>query len=430
MNSDLNNQTEKIVHVVARYPPALGGMEQVVRCLAQAQHELGMQIRVLTSDEESTRRQREKEPFPVFRLKTYSVAHAPIMPSLPLKLMRLDRGSVIHLHISSAYVPEMVWTYARLSGCKYVAHVHLDVPPSGKFGFLLEPYKRIFLRRVLRDSSAVVVPTDDYREIISQKYGIDPHKISVIGHGTNHRVAEQTKSLAASAGDDRAKLLFVGRLAGQKNIPLLLESIATYVEKYGSDIELAIVGDGEDRRAVQSQVKRLGLSDVVSMYGPAYGEELEVIYERSDLFILTSTRESFGLVLIEAMSKGLPIVCVNIPAIRNVVDNDLNGLLVESNPVALADAIRTLLVDEGLYSKFSKNNLIKSRSSSWKMISREFGALYQLIQNKALVRRVGNGPVWGLLTVRAGRDRAGRDRLGFSGAARVGGQELGGWGHD
>ena len=377
MNSDLNNQTEEIVHVVARYPPALGGMEQVVRCLAQAQHELGMQISVLTSDEESSRWQRDKEPFPVFRLRSYNVAHTPIMPSLLPKLMHLDRGSVIHLHISSAYIPEMVWMYARLSGCKYVAHVHLDVPPSGKFGFLLAPYKRIFLRRVLRDASSVVVPTDDYREIISHKYGINQQKIIVIGAGTNHRVANQTKSLPA--GNDRAKLLFVGRLAGQKNIPLLLESIATYVEKYGSNVELSIVGDGEDRRAVQLHVKQLGLSEVVTMCGPSHGEELESIYERSDLFILTSTRESFGLVLIEAMSKGVPIVCVNIPAVRNVVVNNLNGLLVESDPVALADAIRTLLVDEALYSKFSQNNLIKSCSFNWNAIAREFEMAYKSI---------------------------------------------------
>jgi glycosyltransferase involved in cell wall biosynthesis len=375
-NPKSGDNSSEVVHVVARYPPALGGTEKVAQGLAEAQHQIGMRVRVLTSDVQFNELEGGEDfTFPILRLKSFDVAHTTIMPSLLSRLMRLDPNSTIHLHIASAYVPEVVWIYARIRGCPYVAHVHLDVLPSGKAGFLLEPYKKVLLRRVLRSASAIVVPTDDYQKLISHKYRIAQERITVLPNGTTHRIAERHKTLWQK--DGKAKLLFVGRLSVQKNIPLLLEAIAVYIKKYSNNIELAIVGDGEDRSAVQSQIQRLRLGDVVSLQGPAYGEALESIYESSDLFILTSINESFGLVFIEAMSKGLPIVTVNIPAVRNVVSDGINGLLAESNPERIAEAIHTLLSNEILYSAISRNNLAKSYTHDWKVIAKRLSTIYE-----------------------------------------------------
>ena len=75
---------------------------------------------------------------------------------------------------------------------------------------------------------------------------------------------------------------------------------------------------------------------------------------------MTSINESFGVVFIEAMTKGLPIVSVDIPAIRNVVNHGTNGLLAASNAGSIAAAIRTLSTNDMLYSTISRNNLAKS----------------------------------------------------------------------
>src|SRR5208283_5673992 len=100
----------EIVHVVARYPPALGGMEKVVENLAQTQYSLGIKVRVLTSDDGLNRLEaRDELAFPVLRLKSFNVAHTPIMPGLLSGLLRLAPNSAIHLHISAAYTPEIVW---------------------------------------------------------------------------------------------------------------------------------------------------------------------------------------------------------------------------------------------------------------------------------------------------------------------------------
>ncbi len=372
---EAGDSVRSVVHVAARYPPGLGGMEQVVQSLARQQHRLGMRVRVLTSDDGRNDLPREDERFPVSRLKSVYIAHTPVIPNLLPRLLSLERGAVIHLHVSCAYTPEMVWLCAKLRGRRYVAHVHLDVPPSGRAGSLLAPYKRFCLRPVLRGAAVVLVPTPDYQKLIRDKYAIPQSRVVVIKNATDHRIAEQPRLLSRKEAAG-GRLLFVGRLAAQKNIPLMLKAIACYVKKHGSHLRLSIVGDGEMRSAVQSQIDRLALRDVVTLRGRLHGEALQSAYEDSDLLLLTSTNESFGLVLIEAMTKGLPIVSVNIPAVRDVVVSGENGLLTESTPEAVADAIHTLLADEALYSEVSRNNLEKARDYDWSVVANDLAAVY------------------------------------------------------
>jgi glycosyltransferase involved in cell wall biosynthesis len=365
----------RIVHVVARYPPAVGGTEQLVQSLARHQHDLGLDVEVLTSSLRPAGTVPHPEAFSLARLGSAEIAHTPVMPGLLPRLLRLGRDPLVHLHVSSAFVPEMVWLRRRLTGGRYVAHIHLDVQPSGPAGALLEPYKKVVLRRVLHEAAAVVVPTEDYRPLIGGKYGLAPDLIRVVGCGTDHELASEPRSWPA---DGRvARLLFVGRLSPQKNIPLLLEAVAAYRRQYPVPVQLTLVGDGALREDIRSQVTRLGLEDVVTMPGALSGPELEAAYEQADLLMLTSVNESFGIVLIEAMTKALPIVSVDIPAVRNVVANGENGLLTTPTPAAIAEALDALLTDRELYATISKNNLEKAPGFSWREIASEFAELYR-----------------------------------------------------
>lgn len=366
-----NGPIKEIVHVVNRFPPALGGMEKVVQALARAQHKLGIDVTVLTSDDGQGELPPEDEPFPVIRLRSFAAAHTQIIPGLWSRLFGIDRNSVLHLHVAAAYTPELVWIYSLLRKHRYVASVYLDVPPSGLTGrLLLTPYKSLLLKRVLRGAQTIWVPTEDYQDLISEKYGIPRSRIIAIRCGTPHRRAEQPKALSAEGSERR--LLFVGRLAVQKNIPSLLEAISIYVRKYGSNVRLALAGDGELRQELETLVRRLELSGNVAFLGALHADGLEAAYEESDLLVLTSTQESFGLVFIEAMTKGVPIVSVDIPAVRNVVENGENGLLAEQTPEAVADAIHTLLDDAALYGKVSENNLAKAQQYDWDIVAKEF----------------------------------------------------------
>lgn len=368
-----NGSVKSIIHVVNRYPPALGGMEKVVQALARSQHKLGVGVTVLTSDDGRDELPPEDEPFEVVRLSSSTVAHTQIMPGLFPRLLRLDRDAVLHVHVAAALLPELVWVYSKLRKHRYVASVYLDVPPSTLVGkLLLTPYKNLFLKRVLRDAAAIWVPTADYQDLVCEKYGIPRERVIPIRCGTAHRIVDQPKALDPAGGP--REILFVGRLAVQKNIPALLDALSVYVRKYGRDVRLTLAGDGELRDGLEAQVRRLGLADVITFAGALHGAALEAAYQESDLLALTSTQESFGLVFIEAMTKALPIVSVDIPAVRNVVEDGVNGVLAQQNPESVADAIHTVLADPARYEQMSRKNLAKARNYDWDVIAAEIMA--------------------------------------------------------
>lgn len=368
-------QQTSIVHVVPQYPPALGGMEIAVHAIVHKQYETGIPVRVITSDQGTRDTPVEPEEFPVKRLKSLNVVNTPIMPSLPFRLFAINRRSIVHLHIAQAYTPELVWLVAKLKRAKYVAHFHADVIPTGRAGILLAPYKKIVLSRVLRNASKVLVPTEDYKDLVCDKYRLPRDQVAVVDNGTDHRIVEQPKRLPEQG--KTARLIFVGRLAVQKNIPLLLRTVAAYRDKYGVDIQLSIVGEGDLRHVIESEINHLEIGSMVRLVGARYGAALESMYEESDLFILTSIFESFGLVLVEAMTKALPIVSVYIPAVRNVVFDGENGLLVESAPEALADAVHRLLTDRDFYAKVSINNLTASQRYTWEAVVNKISDVYR-----------------------------------------------------
>jgi len=392
-----------VAHVVAQYPPALGGLENAAQAIARHQHKAGIPVQVITSDQGTGNAAGEAEEFPVTRLRSFNFANTPVMPGLLFRLLRLSRQSVLHLHLAQVYTPELVRVSARLRRVPYVVHFHSDVIPSGRAGILLEPYKKLMLSRVFRDAAKVLVPTDDYRDLVCAKYRVPPGRVCVVPNGTDHRIAAAPRS--GPRRGETPRLLFVGRLALQKNVPLLLRAVAAYRDRYGSQFHLTIVGEGDMRPAIEAEIRQLELGPLVTLAGARHGEALESSYAAADLLILTSVFESFGLVLVEAMTKGLPIVSVNIPAVRNVVLDGVNGLLVPSDPEALADAIHTLLTDRDLYAKISSDNLAAAHRYTWSsvvgMMSAEYGGL-----RRALPHQWPADPV----TAQPTRSRPGRPR--------------------
>lgn len=364
-----------VYHVTPSYPPRLGGLEKVVKTLATYQNQSGLRVAVITSDQ-AAKSGINAEPFPVHRLRSLILANTNIMPSLLPQLLKLRRSDIVHVHVTQAYTPEMVWLASFIRKYTYVAHIHLDVPPSGKFGALLDLYKRLFLRQVLRRAQKVIVPTLDYQQIITNKYKLHQNKVVVMPNASDHQVRSKPRSHPRQ----KLNLLFVGRLSFQKNIPLLLDALSVYQKRFGSNFVLKIVGDGELMNELSDQAAALGLRDAVSFAGSLSGASLERAYDSADIFVLSSSSESFGLVIVEAMAKGLPVVCTDIPAVRNLVDNKINGLRVKETPDAFAEAIHDIASNKKLYTKMSSHNIRHALDYNWDRTNNLIVELYRQIQ--------------------------------------------------
>jgi glycosyltransferase involved in cell wall biosynthesis len=265
-------------------------------------------------------------------------------------------------------VPEAVFAARVLRGLPYLAHVHLDVGPSGPAGALLRVYKPLILAPVLRKADRVVVFTEEQRSALSAKYRIDPERVVVIPNGVEDAFYYPDERVPRA----KPRLLFVGRLSNQKNLPLLLQALAGVSDQF----ETTIVGDGE----LEAQLKELsaGLNlQNVRFYGRADGDELRNLYRNADIFVLPSEREGMPLVLLEALAMGLPVVATDIPGTRDVIHDGVNGRLVAlGDAAALREALFSVTSSPETYRRMSEASRKFAHQYSWTAVGDMFERLY------------------------------------------------------
>lgn len=369
----------KIVHVAPYCYPHLGGMEYCIKAISERLALKGYQVEIFTSNIAHKKTSTKSiSNLSIHYLKAFEFAHTPLIPSLFFKLLILPKNFIMHVHISQPFVPEIVWIISKIRNIPYIAHIHSDVGPSGILGFLLPLYKRVFLKPVLLSASKIVVPTLDYVNLISNKYKVSLNKICVVPLGIDHTSFYQSSINMHKP----ARLLFVGRLQIQKNLPLLVKSFHYLVNHSKLDVELNIVGDGEDREKIYKLIKALGLTNRIHLLGKLQGKDLYKMYSSSDIFVLTSSYESFGIVLIEAMASGLPIVVSNIPSVRNVVVNEKTGLLSQLSEKDFALNITRILTNSSLQKKLIANGLKEVKKYNWDNIVLKYQNLYTEVKNE------------------------------------------------
>ena len=269
----------------------------------------------------------------------------------------LKRRRIYHLHAEWATHPATCALIAsRLSGIpfSFTGHAH-DI------------YRNTtMLPEKLKEASFVVTCTqDNKRHLLSLNPRLNPSRILVNYHGVDlHRFRH-----SASASNGKLSLLSVGSLLKSKGFDTLIEACRG-LQKDNIPFECTIIGGGPLEKELKRKVRRLGLEGSVRMLGYMKQEELVAYYKKADLFALpVRLDQHWGIpnVLLEAMASGVPVVCTKLPAIRELVEDGVNGLLVdEKNASALCDALVRLFRDERLRGGMSQAAL--------KTVSEKFNA--------------------------------------------------------
>jgi phosphatidylinositol alpha-mannosyltransferase len=171
------------------------------------------------------------------------------------------------------------------------------------------------------------------------------------------------------------RMLFVGRLDPRKGFPVAVDAFALLVREF-PDLQLVVVGDGPQRDAVARLEP--GVRQRVTMVGAVRHSLLPAYHSAADLFIAPSTgRESFGIVLVEAMAAGLPVVASDIPGYREVVRNGIDGILVPPNdPESVAWVVRKILSDPALAERLRAAGHARAERYRWEVVTVEIEAAY------------------------------------------------------
>lgn len=184
-----------------------------------------------------------------------------------------------------------------------------------------------------------ICPSNILAEHLKNNVGINNSKISVVPHFINWKQPAEAKN-----SYDKKDVLYVGRLSIEKGIEYLIQAMPKIKEEH-PEVKLHIVGEGDLEQNLKDLANKLGIGDKVIFHGYLPNENLAKMYRKSSVLVLPSVcKEMFGLTLIEAMSQGTPIITTNIGGQAELVENGVNGLLVNPrDPGDLAEKISNIL---------------------------------------------------------------------------------------
>lgn len=193
-----------------------------------------------------------------------------------------------------------------------------------------------------RSQGMIFAPTEKWNRMHIIHCGIDPTLFDVVSHNESGK-----------------RLLFVGRLAAAKGLPILLESLVS-LRRSHPDIVLTVVGDGPDRQKLEQITAQLGLSQNVKFVGYKSQAEVRDYFQQTDIFVMSSFAEGIPVVLMEAMAAGVPVVATQIAGVSELVEDGVNGYLVPpGDAVSLAENIEKLLNNHKLRAAFGTSGRAK-----------------------------------------------------------------------
>ena len=372
----------KITLLAEYYLPRLGGVEFMIDDLARTLADRRHEVRVLTTTPESTEEQGARVPsvplpraedFEVVRISSLRVPMmgVPISPLLPRRL-REDliewSPDVVHVHASIASAGALAGGWAAHSlGLPLVVTFHSTLGRH-KWVYELSPALTRWgsWPQVVAGVSPMVA--DGVSRVLDRPTTVLANGVDIGWWSAGHSVSAPARNCI--------NLVTVQRLKHRKRGSALLEVGAAVEERLpdGHTLRVTFVGDGPRRSALERQAYRLGVD--AKFLGAMPREAVREVLRNSDVFILPSTREAFGLSALEARAVGLPVVAFRTGSLPEIVPDGVAGLLVDTDQ-EMADALTRLARDRGLLLGLREGSVRNPPPFDWPLVVEEHERIYR-----------------------------------------------------
>jgi D-inositol-3-phosphate glycosyltransferase len=384
-----------------------GGMNVYVRELSRELGRMGVEVDIFTRSQDPTITR------VVPMADSVRVIHLPAGPEAPLprervhehldefvdgvEAWRLTRGAdydLIHAHYWLSGVVGLTlrerWTIPMLQMFHTLGDLKNRVARRAAD---LEPAVRLREEaRVIASAERLVAASVAERAHLVRHAGADPERIAVVPCGVDTELftpgdAEAARATLGRSGDPL--ILYVGRLAPIKGLETLLDAIALLARR-GRRVRLVVVGGDADEpqdgheAGLRARITTLGIGDLVSFAGPQPQETLRTHYVAADVTVLPSHYESFGMVALEAMACGSPVVASRVGGLTTTVRDGVTGFLVAEGDVnALAGRLETLLADPDLRWRLGREGIRWAAQHRWPCVAEAICREYALLESRA-----------------------------------------------
>ncbi len=324
----------KIAHIVSTYPPYYGGMGNVVFETASRLSGRGHTIEVFTpeykrdgqSDEEKSAIE-DREDFGRRLKSPIAYGNAAYLPELR---QELDSFDLVHLHYPFFGSAGLVSRWKKRNPHKpLVVTYHMDTRASGLKGLFFKLYAEWFMPSILTSADALIASSFDYVKVsdardiytkhhekwIELPFGVDTKRFQPrekpLFLFDRYNVDPTLPTVIFVGGMDRAHYF--------KGVPVLLRALAL-CRSQNIPLQAVLVGEGDVRHEYELIARSLGLLESVRFVGKVSHEELPLHYAMGDVCVLPSTTvgEAFGMVLLEAMATGIPVLASDLPGVRKI----------------------------------------------------------------------------------------------------------------
>jgi glycosyltransferase involved in cell wall biosynthesis len=376
----------RIAQVTATFPPYYAGTGMVCYYNARELARLGHQVHIYTAAYPGAPSREERDGLTIHRLSPLiRLGNAPFLPGL----LRLKGFDILHLHHPFIFGTEMVWLVSKLRKIPYVLTHHNDLLGDGLRRKVFDLYSTLIMPLIFREAKKFAVVSLDHaancratpwfrqrwQEVVEIPNGVDTNLFHPAVDGKNIR-------RRLDIADEAKIILFVGALDRAhpfKGVDYLLSVFSSIQDPQAI---LMIVGDGDLRAEYTSLAVKLNVEKRTIFVGAVPNQLLPPYYAAADLLVLSSfPPESFGLVLIEAMSCGLPVLAHDIPGVRSIVSDGIDGFLAQPGIADdLAEKIVTLLDNPRLRREMGKCGRTKAiEHYDWVKVSSKLVQAYEAI---------------------------------------------------
>lgn len=324
----------KIAMMTNSYKPFVAGVPISVERLTDGLRKLGHQVVVFAPSYDG---QEEEEDTVRYGALLKGVAGGFSVPNhLDPKIERNFRKGnfdVIHVHhpmmigstaryLSWKYQVPLVYTYHT----RYEQYLHY-IGLSGLKGVM-----PVYLRNTLKGCNMVIAPTPAIRDYLEDIRIGTPVEVLPTGlSGDSFHPDEDSPGHLREKLSGGRNYIFctVARLAKEKNLEFLFESLWYYKQKAGSNFRLVVIGEGPYRAKLARRVKELGMGEEIIFAGQVPNDEVKNYCRASDLFLFSSRSETQGIVLLEAMAAGTPVLALEATGTEDIIVNGKNGYMTQ-----------------------------------------------------------------------------------------------------